>query len=100
MSEDVCDGEKGELGWQKMAHASGWFKLGCASACLAVGFGAFGAHALKNSIQDTYRLKTWDTAVEYHMFHSVALCLGMLMMLLLYANLCSSHCHSCQEGTV
>jgi uncharacterized membrane protein YgdD (TMEM256/DUF423 family) len=39
---------------------------------LAVGFGAFGAHALKNRL-DTYSLGVFDTAVQYQFYHSLAL---------------------------
>ena len=46
---------------------------------LAVAFGAFGAHALKN-ILDDYSAGIWDTGVQYQMFHAVALLIiGILM---------------------
>jgi uncharacterized membrane protein YgdD (TMEM256/DUF423 family) len=46
---------------------------------LAVAFGAFAAHALKNVLDD-YGATIWDTAVQYQMFHAVALILvGILM---------------------
>ena len=46
---------------------------------LAVAFGAFGAHALKEVLDD-YGTGIWDTAVQYQMFHATALVLvGILM---------------------
>jgi uncharacterized membrane protein YgdD (TMEM256/DUF423 family) len=39
-----------------------YVQIGAVSAALAVGLGAFGAHGLKNRIQDPNLLKTWDTA--------------------------------------
>ena len=46
---------------------------------LAVSLGAFGAHALKD-ILDEYSTGIWNTAVQYQMFHSVALLIiGILM---------------------
>lgn len=41
-------------------------------AALAVGLGAFGAHALEESLSPK-RLDTWNTAVTYHMWHAIAL---------------------------
>lgn len=38
----------------------------------AVMLGAFGAHALKNRL-DEYSLGVFETAVQYHFFHSFAL---------------------------
>ena len=39
---------------------------------LAVGLGAFGAHALKNLLEERGTLEIWQTAVLYHLLHSVA----------------------------
>ena len=39
---------------------------------LAVTFGAFGAHALKSRLDD-YALGVFQTAVQYHFYHSLAL---------------------------
>ena len=39
---------------------------------LAVAFGAFGAHALKGRLDD-YALGVFQTAVQYHFYHSLAL---------------------------
>ncbi len=46
---------------------------------LAVSFGAFGAHALKD-ILDDYGQGIWETAVQYQMFHATGLLvIGLLM---------------------
>ena len=39
---------------------------------LVVLLGAFGAHALEAMLSQQ-QLETWDTAVQYHMFHTAAL---------------------------
>ncbi len=44
-------------------------------AALAIGLGAFGAHALKDVLIPE-RLHTWETAVTYHMWHA----LGMMLL--------------------
>lgn len=46
--------------------------LGSLSGMLAVGFGAFGAHALKARLDD-YSMGVFETAVQYHFYHSFAL---------------------------
>ncbi|MCB1700311.1 MAG: DUF423 domain-containing protein [Pseudomonadales bacterium] len=46
--------------------------LASLSGMFAVGFGAFGAHALKNRLDD-YALGVFQTAVQYHFYHSLAL---------------------------
>ena len=46
--------------------------LGSLSGMLSVVFGAFGAHALKNRLDD-YALGVFDTAVQYQFYHSFAL---------------------------
>lgn len=52
---------------------------GAINGFLAVALGAFGAHALEGRIADKY-LSTWDTAVQYQMFHALALmAIGILM---------------------
>lgn len=37
-----------------------------------VGLGAFGAHALKARLTAAGHLETWETAVSYHLIHTVA----------------------------
>lgn len=46
--------------------------LASLSGMLAVAFGAFGAHALKSRL-DEYALGVYQTAVQYHFYHSLAL---------------------------
>lgn len=41
----------------------------------AVGLGAFGAHGLESMLEETGRAGTWETAVLYHLVHSVVLLL-------------------------
>lgn len=45
---------------------------------IAVAAGAFGAHALKNTLS-TDRLETWQTAVQYHAWHGLGLILIALI---------------------
>jgi uncharacterized membrane protein YgdD (TMEM256/DUF423 family) len=45
---------------------------GAALAFLAVGLGAFGAHALRSRIGPDL-LATFETGVRYHMYHALAL---------------------------
>lgn len=52
---------------------------GAVNAAIAVAFGAFGAHALKDRLSEHY-LAVWETAVQYQMFHAIALlAIGILM---------------------
>lgn len=46
--------------------------LASVSGMLAVVLGAFGAHALKARLDD-YSLGVWETAVQYHFYHALAL---------------------------
>ena len=39
----------------------------------AVALGAFGAHALKEILINSGRLDTYETAVKYHFYHTMAL---------------------------
>lgn len=50
-----------------------WIILAAANGILVVGLGAFGAHGLESRLKANERLATWETAVHYHMFHTVAL---------------------------
>ncbi|SMO63801.1 DUF423 domain-containing protein [Gracilimonas mengyeensis] len=45
---------------------------------IAVAAGAFGAHALKNTLTPE-RLDTWETAVQYHAWHALGLILVALI---------------------
>lgn len=50
-----------------------WIAIGCAYGALAVGLGAFGAHALRERLEQAGHLDTWQTAVLYHALHALAL---------------------------
>ncbi|NYF23435.1 DUF423 domain-containing protein [Sporosarcina sp. JAI121] len=52
---------------------------GAVNAAIAVAFGAFGAHALKEKLSEHY-LAIWETAVQYQMFHALALIAVGIMM--------------------
>ena len=43
------------------------------SGALAVGLGAFGAHSLEALLIQNGRLDTFQTAVNYHFYHTLAL---------------------------
>src|SRR5690606_1451083 len=49
-----------------------FFILGCLFGGLGVAAGAFGAHALRARLKPE-RLETFETAVRYQMYHSLAL---------------------------
>ena len=49
--------------------------LGSILAFSAVLFGAFGAHALKETLSAHDSVQTWETAVRYQMWHALALIL-------------------------
>ena len=40
---------------------------------LAVALGAFGAHALKNTLMQNGRIETYELAVKYQFYHALAL---------------------------
>lgn len=77
---------------------------GALSMALAVGLGAFGAHALKDKLLMLETLDLWHTAVRYQAWHALALLLlGVLTLepqrrgagrgvgwLLLFGSLCFS----------
>jgi uncharacterized membrane protein YgdD (TMEM256/DUF423 family) len=49
------------------------FRIAAALCLLAVGLGAFGAHALKATLQSSGMLEVWNKAVLYHFLHAIAL---------------------------
>lgn len=51
-----------------------WIIAGALSMALAVVLGAFGAHALKNSLADNMQM-VYHTASQYHVYHSLGLIL-------------------------
>lgn len=46
--------------------------LGSINAALAVGLGAFGAHALRGRLSESL-LNTYQTGVQYHFYHALGL---------------------------
>ncbi|MFT4739279.1 MAG: uncharacterized membrane protein YgdD (TMEM256/DUF423 family) [Marivirga sp.] len=53
--------------------------IGALMGAVGVVLGAFGAHALKDVLSTSGRLDTYETAVKYQMYHSLALLLlGLL----------------------
>ena len=53
--------------------------LGAILAGLGVVLGAFGAHALKDKFSSPHYAAIWETAVQYHMYHSLGILgLGIL----------------------
>ncbi|UJL46025.1 DUF423 domain-containing protein [Virgibacillus sp. NKC19-16] len=53
--------------------------LGVINGFLAVALGAFGAHGLEGRVSAN-ALKTWDKAVNYQMFHTMALLITGLLL--------------------
>lgn len=47
---------------------------------LAVGLGAFGAHALKALLLQNNRVDTYELAVRYHFYHTLALLVIAILM--------------------
>jgi uncharacterized membrane protein YgdD (TMEM256/DUF423 family) len=54
-------------------HGKHWLIAGAVLGALAVGAGAFGAHALKKQLAESNQVANYETAVRYHMFHALAL---------------------------
>ncbi len=50
---------------------------------LSVMIGAFGAHALKATLEANQRIETFETAVRYQFYHA----LGLILLGILYAHL-------------
>ena len=48
-------------------------RIAAAFCFVAVALGAFGAHALKATLQSSGMLDAWNKAVLYHFLHSIAL---------------------------
>ncbi len=55
--------------------------IGSILAFSAVLFGAFGAHALKETLSAHDSIQTWETAVRYQMWHALALILLSMISL-------------------
>ena len=56
-----------------------WLLIGGIYGFVAVAFGAFGAHALKEKLSPDL-LAVWRTAVEYQFYHALALLLVGLLL--------------------
>jgi len=57
-----------------------FLSLGALAGLLAVAIGAFGAHALRARLDD-YARGVFETAVQYHFYHALALVLvGVLLL--------------------
>jgi uncharacterized membrane protein YgdD (TMEM256/DUF423 family) len=55
-----------------------WVRVGAVLGFLAVALGAFGAHGLKARLETIGTAANYQTAVQYHMFHALAvLALGV-----------------------
>jgi uncharacterized membrane protein YgdD (TMEM256/DUF423 family) len=48
-------------------------RIAAALCFLAVAFGAFGAHALRSTLETRGMLDVWNKAVLYHFIHAIAL---------------------------
>ena len=53
--------------------------IGAINAFLSVALGAFGAHGLEGKVEQKY-METWQTAVQYQMFHSVGLLIVAVLL--------------------
>jgi uncharacterized membrane protein YgdD (TMEM256/DUF423 family) len=57
--------------------------IGSILGFLSVATGAFGAHAWKSFLIETNRLATFETAVQYQMYHALAIILTGILGLIL-----------------
>mgnify|MGYP001423711753 CR=1 FL=1 len=58
-----------------------WIIIGAISGLITVGIGAFGAHGLKEILENNQTTNVYNKAVLYQMFHSIAiLIIGLLEM--------------------
>ena len=57
----------------KLPSAPLALKISAVFGALAVGLGAFGAHALKETLTQHGRMETWHTAVLYHLVHAAVM---------------------------
>lgn len=61
---------------------SSWIRVGAVFGFLAVSLGAFGAHGLKEKLAEMGTAANYQTAVEYHFYHTIALlAVGLLATL-------------------
>lgn len=58
-----------------------FLQFAAVSGAIAVGLGAFGAHALKEKLSNSGYLDTYHTAVSYQFYHTLALlAIGLVAM--------------------
>lgn len=58
-----------------------WIRTAAILGFLAVGMGAFGAHSLKAKLDHLGTAANYQTAVQYHMYHALAvLAVGLLAL--------------------
>ena len=58
-----------------------WLRTGAVLGFLGVGFGAFGAHGLKKKLEALGTAASYQTAVQYHLYHALALlAVGLLAL--------------------
>ncbi len=50
-----------------------FFRIAALLCFLGVALGAFGAHALRPTLEANAKVEVWNTAVLYHLMHAVAL---------------------------
>lgn len=62
-----------------MKSASSIISIGAIFCALAVILGAFGAHSLKELLLTNDKTEVYKTAVQYHIFHSLALILSGIL---------------------
>ena len=61
------------MSWSRFFESGAAVRLSAVWAAVAVGLGAFGAHALKPVwLQRPEALEVWKTAVFYHLVHDFA----------------------------
>ncbi|MCU0341741.1 MAG: DUF423 domain-containing protein [Spirosomaceae bacterium] len=57
-----------------------FLQSGAILGALGVALGAFGAHALKSTLEASGRMDTFETAVKYQFYHALALILVGLLL--------------------
>ena len=80
-TENECMMEANSMMESNWSRGGKWIVLGAAVAAISVGFGAFGAHGLKNWLAEQYpeeaskRLAQWETGARYQIYHALGLIL-------------------------
>jgi len=64
-----------------------FFRIAAALCFLAVALGAFGAHALRSTLEGRGMVDVWNKAVFYHFIHAIA-----LLVLALYGTINRGAC--------